>query len=897
MEVVFISKMPSKRIHQYDIINEVMYLKRLEIQGFKSFAKKTVLEFETGITAIVGPNGSGKSNTADCLRWVLGEQSAKLMRGKKSEDVIFAGSDKKSRGGFAEVVATFDNRDHKIPVDAAEVSIGRRITRSGESEYLINGARVRLLDIVDLVLKSNIGTSRYTVIGQGTIDQMILAGPGEIKNLLDEASGVKTYYIKRDRTLRRLEQTAQNLMRAEDLLSELEPRVKSLRRQAKRMEAREAVEVDLKAYQKEYLGSQWWTLKTSIDSLNKEIEVFANQRAQVEATMEAHLQKIEQHEKENSQALGEYKGVQEKLQSLQAEKNSLLEQVSLIRGKMQSQKTGSGDSGSLQIESHTLEQKIIEIETQLKATEAQHENATKQLESQEQGLATVNAQLTELYTALSNPAGSDWVKIEEQMQDLDNTFTQFQRIIEETDDIGQVRNATAGVVHAWTEFKKTATDAAKHPDYNKKLQQQLEELNNQKDRLAADQNTLAMTASKATMTKDFLTGQLGTLQNEKLHIDLELKKAASGGSDAYVQELVAEENKVQEKVAAVTEQITKLEAQLQSFYSAESNWKAAISEEDKRFRQQQDELGRIRDNQSKVEVEKAKFETQSDAIVTEIVAQLGSDLLEKIQANEIKKETEDLAGKIDKLKKQLELIGGVDELTIQEYHETESRYTNLEGQVQDLHKSMADLRAVMDELDEHIKTKFNEAFHKVNAQFEQYFRVLFNGGRAYLSLVKPNDAKTEAEAELDAEDAAEQKEETDHMRPEEKIVAKYEKGSMAVAGVEIRATPPNKKLSAIQSLSGGERSLTSIALLCSLLSCFPSPFVVLDEVDAALDEANTIRFGQILGKLSHQTQFITITHNRETMAQANIIYGVTMGDDGISQLLSIKMDQAKAYAK
>jgi chromosome segregation protein len=875
-----------------------MYLKRLEIQGFKSFAKKTVLEFETGITAVVGPNGSGKSNSADCLRWVLGEQSAKLMRGKKSEDVIFAGSDKKSRAGFAEVIATFDNRDHKIPVDAAEVSIGRRITRSGESEYLINGARVRLLDIVDLVLKSNIGTSRYTVIGQGTIDQMILSGPTEIKNLIDEASGVKTYYIKRERTLRRLEQTAQNLMRAEDLLRELEPRVKSLRRQAKRMEAREIVEVDLRAYQKEHLGSQWWSMKTSIDALNKELEIFANQRNQVEAVMDAHLQKIEQHEKENSQALGEYKEVQEKLQSLQSEKNSLLEQVSLIRGKMQSQKTGSStDSASLQIESHTLEQKIIEIENQLQATAAQYETATKQLASQEEALATVNAQLTDLYTALSNPAGSDWNKIEEQMTDLDNTFTQFQRIIEETDDINQVRNATAGVVYAWSEFKKTASEAAKHPDYSKKLQHQLEELNHQKDKLAADQNNLAMTASKATMTKDFLTGQLATLQNEKLHIDLELKKSVSGGSDAYVQELVSEENKVQEKITAITSQITKLEEQLQGFYSSENNWKAVISEEDKRFRQQQDELGRIRDNQSKVEVEKAKLETQSDAIVSEIVAQLGSDLLEKIQEHEIKSETEDLSGKIDKLKKQLELIGGVDELTIQEYHETESRYTNLESQVSDLHKSMMDLRAVMDELDEHIKTKFNEAFHKVNAQFEQYFRVLFNGGRAYLSLVKPGEDKTEAEAELDAEDAAEAAEEKDSMRPEEKIVAKYEKGSMAVAGVEIRATPPNKKLSAIQSLSGGERSLTSIALLCSLLTCFPSPFVVLDEVDAALDEANTIRFGQILGKLSHQTQFITITHNRETMSQANIIYGVTMGDDGVSQLLSIKMDQAKAYAK
>lgn len=878
-----------------------MYLKRLEIQGFKSFARKTVMEFETGITAVVGPNGSGKSNSADCLRWVLGEQSAKLMRGKKSEDVIFAGSDKKSRAGFAEVIATFDNRDHKIPVDSAEVSIGRRITRSGESEYLINGARVRLLDIVDLVLKSNIGTSRYTVIGQGTIDQMILAGPSEIKNLIDEASGVKTYYIKRERTLRRLEQTAQNLMRAEDLLRELEPRVKSLRRQAKRMEAREAIEIDLRAYQKEFLGSLWWTYKEAIDQLSKQVEGFLGERAQVEATMSAHLQKIEQHEKENEQALSEYKHVQEKLQKLQAEKNGLLEQVSLIRGKMQGQKSGvsvgANDGANLQIDSHTITQKIIELENQLQATTTQWENANLQKTEQETTLSAVNAQLTELYTALSNPAGSDWSTIEEQMIALDNTFKQFQSILEDTHDIGQIRNATAGIITAWTEFKKTAQEAAKHPDYNRKLQEQLQELTTQKDKLTEELNSLAMSASKALMTKDFLAGQLAQLQNEKLHIDLELKKVTTGSTDSYIEELVVEENKIQEKIDVTVREITTLEQQLQAFYNAESNWKSAIAEEDKRFRVQQDQLGQIRDKQSKVEVEKAKYETLLGQVITDIVAQLGADILERIEQVKIVKETEGIEEKIAKLQNQLNLIGGVDELTIQEYHETENRYTNLESQVTDLNKSMADLRSVMDELDEHIKTKFNEAFHKVNAQFEQYFRVLFNGGRAYLSIVKSGEDKTEAEVEQDAEIAAELKEEKDQLRPEEKIIAKYEKGSMAVAGVEIRATPPNKKLSAIQSLSGGERSLTSIALLCSLLTCFPSPFVVLDEVDAALDEANTIRFGQILGKLAHQTQFITITHNRETMSQANIIYGVTMGDDGISQLLSIKMDQAKAYAK
>ena len=264
-----------------------MYLKRLDIHGFKSFAQKTTLEFGPGMTAVVGPNGSGKSNVADSLRWVLGEQSAKIIRGKKADDVIFAGSDKKARLGLAEVFATFDNVDRRIPLDAAEVSIGRRIDRAGNSEYLLNGAQVRLLDIIDLVLKSNIGTSRYTVIGQGAIDQMILAGSVEVKNILDEASGVKTYYIRREKTLRRLEATAQNLMRAEDLIAEIAPRLRSLRRQAKRLEERAVVEQELKIYQREYFGKVYWSLKEVIDKFVNELAIYEGRKNKIEGDLKS----------------------------------------------------------------------------------------------------------------------------------------------------------------------------------------------------------------------------------------------------------------------------------------------------------------------------------------------------------------------------------------------------------------------------------------------------------------------------------------------------------------------------------------------------------------------------------------------------------------------------------
>src|SRR6185503_1789363 len=192
----------------------------------------------------------------DALRWVMGEQSLKLLREKKSEDVIFAGSDKKSKLSMAEVALTFDNKDHKIPLEYSEVVITRRLYRNGESEYLINNQRTRLLDVVDALMRSGFGATNYAVIGQGTIDQMVMAGPMEIKNLIEEASGVKPYYLKREKTIRRLEQTEENLLRVSELLKEIEPRLRSLKRQAKRMEERETIAKELAELQMEYFGSQ-----------------------------------------------------------------------------------------------------------------------------------------------------------------------------------------------------------------------------------------------------------------------------------------------------------------------------------------------------------------------------------------------------------------------------------------------------------------------------------------------------------------------------------------------------------------------------------------------------------------------------------------------------------------
>ncbi|MBL8029739.1 MAG: AAA family ATPase [Candidatus Doudnabacteria bacterium] len=881
-----------------------MYLKRLEIHGFKSFAQKTTMEFGKGVIAIVGPNGSGKSNVADSLRWVLGEQSAKIIRGKKSDDVIYAGSDKKARMGFAEVFATFDNSDRRIPIDAPEVSIGRRIDRSGESEYLINGQKVRLLDIIDLVLKSNIGTSRYTVIGQGTIDQMILAGPSETKNLLDEASGVKSYYLKREKTLRRLEQTAQNLMRAEDLIAEIEPRLKSLRRQAKKMEARAEFEQELKIYQREFFGRTYVSLKSGIDSFVSQIQVLQSKRHAMEEGVSEHRKILDTAALSGqSKSAEKQRHLQNALQVLQGRKNSLLEDLSLVRGKMQSHKTaGSGDAKTLQVELHQVGTRLSELKSKAEQAESDRQRYLGQIEAQKKLLEHISSNLSVLYQKIQQPESVDWESFNRELLSLEAGFEEFYAVLAKQ-DWSLVFTQSKTFKESFVRFNRLAKESMAMPQLQiQKIQNELQTALKQKEQLNSDLSALELQLTKSKLENDFLFKELKENESKKLHLELELKKAQSNSVEDFLKELVTEELRIQKEAESLAKELLTAENALKEFLNAQMAENKALHERESHLRHELDELSKIKDRESALNIEKAKLDIQMEVLQEEIRRILGTEDLAAISISETNLGPKDvptlsvseLENRIARLKNQLEMIGGMDELTMKEYQETELRYTNLAAQVADLKKGMDDLRSVMDELDQHIKTKFSEAFHRINEKFEHYFRILFNGGRAYLSMVKADEPKNE---EAGTEGEAEDKEPENNLRPEEKIVEKYEHGASNIVGIDIKATPPNKKLSSIQALSGGERSLTSIALLCSLLTCFPSPFVVLDEVDAALDDANTIRFAQIISSLAEAAQFVTITHNRETMAHANMLYGVTMGEDGISKLLSVKLEQAKVYAK
>ena len=790
-----------------------MFLQKVEIQGFKSFAQKTILEFPRpgqgcplvrngvvisdserlkggvcGIACVVGPNGAGKSNIVDAIRWVLGEQSLKSLRGKKSQDVIFSGSEKKSRLSLASVTLHINNEDGTMPVDYKEVMISRRIYRNGESEYRVNKSRVRLQDILMLVAKSNFGQKSYSIVSQGSIDQVIMANANERKDYFDEAVGVKPFQLKRDQSLNKLESAWNNLRQVDALLAEIKPRLNSLTRQVKRLEKREKVEAKLKETQRQYYGWQFQQLNRQLKKLKPDLdegEANLSARAKELQALQSQLQSLEK-EDSRSKVFNE---LQRKYQQALDQKNKLAEERLILQNK-------------IELAKQRLVDKIVplamsEIVAQLKAIDRLEQNLLINLES----------------------------------------------------------NQPAKLAQAKEDARQLA----------KLIKDLVEKLENPK-----------------------------TKEKVKAQLDVDLIKDL----EAVGKDLV--------EVARQSELARK---SIENFNQAEEQKKGKFFDLQRQITGKQNQYNQLAGQVSEFRVEMAKLETRQQDLKQEIKQELvelkwlDGYRAEKIDEDELKTE-------ISQLKHQLELIGGVDPEMVKEYQTTKERHDFLAAQAEDLRKSIKDLEQVIFDLDGQIQIQFDSAFKSINKEFGKFFKILFNGGKAELVLIKEDLASQDKEVSPDKVQIKPGENEISEeegpgildklMVAEENLSPKRflkKRTGKVITGIDIIATPPGKKVSSINMLSGGERSLTSIALICAVIANNPSPFVILDEVDAALDEANSQRFAKILNELEHKTQFIVITHNRATMHQADILYGVTMGDDGISRLISLKLEEAQKMVR
>lgn len=884
-----------------------MYLEEIQIIGFKSFANKTVLKFPKpdgktkGVTAIVGPNGSGKSNVADAIRWVLGETSVKTLRGKTRDDVIFAGSPKKSRMNFGEVTLKINNTDHTSDIEYSELEITRRVFRDGESEFLLNKNKVKREDVQFMLAKAGFGQKTYTVIGQGMADAVLSASLQERKEFFDEAVGVKQYQIKRDQTIHKFKQTRENLAHSDMTIKELEPRLKYLSRQIKKLEQREEIEKELKDLQSKYYHQLHSELENSVATNNKEKDALQKQFDGLQKDVDKHQARMnELYTGDSRQQI--FAQLQSEYNKLIQEKNNLLRDEALIKAKKDAeyQKSGQTNVVWLNNKKEELSRKIADFSTQI----AQIENEIK---NREQALAR-NADLTSQLSKKIETVKADLQSIKDnklgefnESDELKEIYRLQEKLLNDLMDITTVeqletiRNQAREVNAKFKVYlEKIQLKKQSHGVDLTNLQIQLETLLDEKNKLFSENSQIESSLNALKTSTGVINNSIKDSEQEITRIDNELNLAKTAGNESSLMKAIEDQiTEIQAKVALLDKEIAEIDKKISQFNEAEEEKKEELISLQKQIQQLQQQQNKLSYSVNQLSVEIAKHSTRLEDLENEIRDEnLDPKLISQISLVE-PINTQEAHQQILSFKKQLEIIGAIDQETIDEYKTIKERFDFLTSQVSDMEQAIVSLETVIEELDQVIKKQFEESFAKINKEFQKYFKTLFSGGSAELIKVTLKDEK-EANADDADGNADAEPEEKGSSAIVEKIAKRMEeKQKAAYAGIEIKAEPPGKKIKSISMLSGGERALTSIALICAIIANNKSPFVVLDEMDSALDESNALRFASILGELSNLTQFIVITHTRATMNEAQLLYGVTMGDEGVSKLLSIELKDAE----
>lgn len=749
-----------------------MRVKSLEISGFKSFAKKSVFEFGAQVSAIVGPNGSGKSNVAEALRFVLGEQSLKSMRGKRTEDLIFNGSKSAERQNRAKVTITFDNSDRTFPVDFDEVSIAREIHRDASSEYFLNGSSVRLKDVIELLASVHIGASGHHIISQGEADRILNSSPKDRRAMIEDALGLKIYHWKIVESEKKLLKTEENMRQTESLRREIAPHIKFLKKQVEKVEQARSLRDELLGLYGEYLLREEAYLKhtreaqkTEREGLEAELRTTSDELDRAEALRGARHDEMKEH--------AELLRVRGELGNIRRERDELARKIGRLEGM-------------IEYEERRLNTPVESADRMISARES--ENLAQSLYDD-----LGNAESSEDYLYIKGVVSS----------------TRFR--------IGQFLENLRG-----DQNTNTRNEDAQHA---------VEGLRSERDSLIALQSGLGE--------------KIAALEEEARMFEkaVEAKRAETSDAERASFEL-------RSKKQELTLRISMLKDRADNFAREEVAFREELRE-------------------------------GSILVGREILDYANTSIDIDVVLSESRAEQETRRKKIERTKIRLEDImgGGSGEDIMREYNEAIERDAFLEKELEDLTKSAESLRVLMRELEETLDGQFKDGIKKINKQFSEFFALMFGGGTASLEVSLEKKRKSRADEELEITEGPEDAEEE------------------AEEGIEVAISLPHKKIRGLQMLSGGERALTSIALLFAVSQVNPPPFLVLDETDAALDEANSRKYGDMVETLAKYSQLIVITHNRETMSRAGIIYGVTMGSDAISKLLSIKFEEASQMAK
>ena len=731
-----------------------MQLKHIKLSGFKSFVDPTKISFPTNMVGVVGPNGCGKSNVIDAVRWVLGELSAKNLRGESMVDVIFNGSENRKASGQCSIELLFDNSSAKIGGEYAsfnEVSIKRVMTRDAQSDYFINNTKCRRKDVQDIFLGTGLGPSSYAIIEQGMVSKLVSAKPDELRTHIEEAAGVSKYRERRRETESRIKRTRENLSRVKDIRDEIGRLIKRLENQAKAAEKYNVLKKDKAKLELDKAILFSIEAKSSRDDLQKKLDSLNRDLQIKNAESETIQSQIDQFRTENESVLSEYEDAQKNFYAVGAE---------------------------------------------IAKREANLQNINK------------NEQETK----------SNLEKVKQNYEKAKETEKNFEEL-----------SPSEKAMHILDSMINTIE---KYGIKNENIREKAIELKS----LLTDILNIA-TAQSKTLTEEYLSRQ-NDLEDQIVNAE-KLKKSI----EDEMRDFVDKSSSAESVLISLRQKQSKFNEELREFEN-----KKSIADLDART---------ISEKITNIRIEQKTYEINLDNSNKKI-KEAGIDI-DKIDFSEYEDMTTDeLEDKLVNIETKIIKLGAINLAAPEEIEEESKRKEELDEQYNDLTEALEKLTGAIKKIDQETKTIFKESFDSVNSKLNEMFPKLFGGGVAELTLTE--------------EDALN-------------------------AGVILMARPPGKKNSSISQLSGGEKALTALALVFAIFDLNPAPFCLLDEVDAPLDDLNTLRFINMVEEMSKTVQFIFITHNKVSMERSDYLMGVTMQEAGVSRMVSVDVNQALELAE
>ena len=925
-----------------------MFLKSLDIYGFKSFADKTHIDFAEGITALLGPNGCGKSNVVDAIKWVLAERNSKNLRAEKMEDVIFNGTERRAPLNTAEVTLTIANDKGLLPMDEEEIAITRRLYRSGDAEYFINQRPAGPTEIRRLFMDTGVGKAAYSVMEQGKIDQILSSKPEDRRYLFEEAAGISRSKAEVQEAERELERTRQNLTQIEIAMGEIKRQYDTLKVQAdKTIKYRKFKEdiyeterdlallrlknfVTEKARHEEELKKileKRETIRKEIEEITNTIsenmdkvkamqDDLYNKQASLLAIGQEKNGKLELIKQQNQQALI----MKDKLNSLESRLSSIQERVDNIQEEIDEQNAAlhskTKQLNDIKANIQSFEKNIEISSSQITDNDRRADSLRTQIgglvqertELQDQ-LAAITEDIVKMLDEKLKDAGFSESSMRTAKEDLDtklgklkiylegrkNIFGDFAKQNHSADDckknsqeasdafeeaelqLGDLEEALVKYQKASpafiTEFlspegimtKKREIDAKITENLKKvdDLDEQISGLQSQNKDLSAKIDEYKDTLSKLKLNEVQMQEQISAAQNQinVLNRQLASEKATlqETQDELYAEQKRADEikdqiNQYQDELAEIEYRGKKLADEMNKLDEEIAKANKSVSGKSTTLDKKREEQNHCQDQYERLSISLNSSDNDIRNVKQNFQDQYSRDLMEfEERMYKITTPSADLRDSLSELKKQFASLGTVNLMAPEEFGEVKERYERQRSNYEDTQKSLENLTRVSEEIKSKSAEMFIETYNQIKKNFHNMFRRLFNGGRAELKLADPTNVLT--------------------------------------SGIDVYAQPPGKKLENIALLSGGEKTMTAVALLFATYQVRPSPFCLLDEIDAALDDKNVSSFVTALESFATVSQYIVITHNKKTVMGASTMLGITMEESGVSKIIALRLDE------